>query len=58
MFPPRNVDINLAVNSREAWLTGFPDRLVVVRHFPVCRLELSRPAADASREAVERWLLD
>jgi hypothetical protein len=29
-----------------------------VPNFPVTGLELSRPAADASREAVERWLLD
>ena len=30
----------------------------LVRTLPVTRLERSRPAADASREVVERWLLD
>src|SRR5216684_3248302 len=30
----------------------------VVCHFATSRLERSRPAADASREVVERWLLN
>jgi hypothetical protein len=37
---------------------GSPVRKPPKIHLPVTALGRSRPAADATREAVERWLLD
>jgi hypothetical protein len=39
-------------------IIGKPDRFVLKPTFPRTAFGRSRPAADAAREAVERWLFD
>jgi hypothetical protein len=42
----------------KSWFVALPDSLVPGLHFTDTAFGRSRPAADASREVVERWLLD
>jgi hypothetical protein len=48
--------IQLSILNRMMFLAGFAE--LGSGTFPITAFGRSRPAADASREVVERWLLD
>ena len=57
--PQSRARVHIGFAPPRLWITsGLPTILELASSITICAFGRSRPAADATREVVERWLLD